>query len=65
MKILKKKEMIVRNQVLHIKTERKIMEMIDHPFIIKLVKIMKDEKRVYFLMEYIKGKDLFEKYFGT
>jgi len=36
MKILKKKEMIIRNQVLHIKNERKIMELIDHPFIIKL-----------------------------
>ena len=36
MKILKKKAMIKRNQVTHIKTERRIMELIDHPFIVKL-----------------------------
>lgn len=44
----------------NVEMERDILLKIDHPFIIKLVKIMKDEKRVYFLMEYIKGKDLFE-----
>ena len=36
MKVLKKKAMIKRNQVTHIKAERKIMELEDHPFIVKL-----------------------------
>ena len=36
MKVLKKKAMIKRNQVTHIKAERKIMELVDHPFIVKL-----------------------------
>ena len=36
MKVLKKKNMIRRNQTEHIKTERRILEVIDHPFIIKL-----------------------------
>ena len=40
--------------------ERTILLQIDHPFIVKLVKTLKDQKFVYFLMDYIKGKDLFD-----
>ena len=40
--------------------ERKILLQIDHPLIIKLVKTFKDTKRLYFLMEYIEGVDLFD-----
>lgn len=40
--------------------ERSILLQIDHPFIVKLVKTLKDLKYIYFLMEYIKGKELFE-----
>mmetsp|Transcript_9372 Transcript_9372/g.9354 ORF Transcript_9372/g.9354 Transcript_9372/m.9354 type:complete len:441 (-) Transcript_9372:850-2172(-) len=41
-------------------SERKILLQIDHPLIMKLVKTFKDEERVYFLMEYVRGKDLFD-----
>jgi cGMP-dependent protein kinase len=34
--------------------------MIDHVFIMKLVKTFKDTKRVYFLTEFINGLDLFD-----
>jgi len=49
-------------EVLHenIKMERDILLKIDHPFIVKLVKTMKDSKNIFFLMEYIKGKELFD-----
>lgn len=40
--------------------ERKILLQVDHTFIIKLVKTFKDEDRVYFLMEYVQGIDLFD-----
>lgn len=59
MKILKKKEMIVRNQVLHIKTERKIMEMIDHPFIIKLEYAFQNRQKLYLLTKFCPGGELF------
>ncbi len=36
MKILKKEAIIARNQVEHTKAERKILEEIDHPFLMKL-----------------------------
>lgn len=40
--------------------ERSILLKIDHPFIVKLVKTMKSEKFIFFLMEYIRGKELFD-----
>ena len=40
--------------------ERKILLELVHPLILKLVKTTKDNKRLYFLMEYIRGMDLFD-----
>ena len=59
MKILKKKAMIKRNQVNHIKTERKIMELIDHPFIVKLVYAFQTPQKLYMIMDYCPGGELF------
>lgn len=39
--------------------ERNIQLKIDHPFIVKLVKTLKDRNFIYFLMEYVEGTDLF------
>ena len=39
---------------------KKILLRIDHPFIVKLVKTLKSEKHIFFLMEYIRGKELFD-----
>ncbi|MCQ2816280.1 MAG: cyclic nucleotide-binding serine/threonine-protein kinase [archaeon] len=57
---------ISRNQINHeqlhknLELERKILLQIDHPFIVKLVKTLKDERFIYFLMEVVKGKELFD-----
>jgi serine/threonine protein kinase len=59
MKILKKKAMIKRNQVNHIKTERKIMELIDHPFIVKLIYAFQTSQKLYMVMDYCPGGELF------
>ena len=40
--------------------ERNILLQIDHPFIVKLVKSLKDQKYIYYLMEFIKGKELYD-----
>ena len=45
---------------LNLELERSILLQIDHPFIVKLVKTMKDKQYIYFLMDYIKGKELFD-----
>ena len=44
----------------NIDLERSILLQIDHPFIVKLVKTLKDNNYIYYLMEYIKGKELFD-----
>lgn len=59
LKILKKTEIIRLKQVDHVKTECKILSLIDHPFIIKLKGKFKDDKYVYLLLEYICGGELF------
>jgi dual specificity tyrosine-phosphorylation-regulated kinase 2/3/4 len=57
---------ITKNQIdqdqLHsnIEMERKILLQIDHPFIMKLVKNLKDQHNIYFLMEFVKGKELWD-----
>ena len=43
-----------------IKLEREILLQIDHTFMMKLVKTFKDEKRIYFLAEFVRGMDLFD-----
>jgi cGMP-dependent protein kinase 1 len=44
----------------NIALERKILLELDHVLIMKLVRTYKDDKRLYFLMEYIRGMDLFD-----
>ena len=44
----------------NIQLEKQILLKIDNPFIEKLVKCLKDENNIYFLLEYIRGKELFE-----
>ena len=59
-KAISKKQ--IDNEQLHknLNLERSILLQIDHPFIVKLVKSLKDDRFIYFLMEYIKGKELFD-----
>ncbi|OMJ91346.1 hypothetical protein SteCoe_6141 [Stentor coeruleus] len=40
--------------------ERKILMQLNHMLILKLIKTFKDEKRLYFLLEYVRGQDLFD-----
>lgn len=44
----------------YIESEKKILLQIEHPFIVKLVKTLKDNKNIYFLMENVEGFELFD-----
>ncbi|CAG9324622.1 PKG_24 [Blepharisma stoltei] len=44
----------------NLRLERTISLQLDHTMIAKLIKTYKDPKRVYFLMEYVMGNDLFD-----
>jgi serine/threonine protein kinase len=59
LKILKKKYIIEKNQEQHIMTEKQILAEIEHPFLIKCYSTFQDEKKLYFVLEYCPGGELF------
>ena len=59
LKMLKKSEVIRLKQVEHVKSEKDILLSIEHPFIVTLVAAFQDEKRLYMLMEFVNGGELF------
>lgn len=59
LKILRKGDVIRLKQVEHVKAEKQIMSMIEHPFIVNLLGAFQDDKRLFMLLEYINGGELF------
>ena len=59
-KAINKNQIMSDHLMENIELEKNILLKIDHPFIVKLVKCLKNEKNIFFLLEYIKGKELFE-----
>ena len=59
LKMLKKSEVVRLKQVEHVKSEKQILMMIEHPFVVTLVAAFQDEKRLYMLMEFVNGGELF------
>jgi hypothetical protein len=59
MKILKKAQLVARKQVAHTKTERKVLEDIDHPFIVSLRYAFQTEDKLYMILDYFSGGELF------
>jgi len=59
LKILKKSEVIYLKQVDHVKTEKKILEEISHPFIVNLKGSFQDPLNLYLLLEYVIGGEFF------
>ncbi|GMH38577.1 hypothetical protein BSKO_06461 [Bryopsis sp. KO-2023] len=59
LKILKKAQLLKLKQVEHVINEKKVLEEIRHPFIANLVRTYQDSQRVFMLLEYIPGGELF------
>ena len=59
MKVLKKAEIIRRNQVEHTMTERRILENVRHPFIVKMDYAFQSDSKLFFVLEYCPGGELF------
>ena len=60
MKILPKKKLFEHNLVRYAMTEKHIMSVVDHPFIIKLRYSFQTEDKLYFVLDYCPGGDLSE-----
>ena len=59
-KNISNKQILYNQLCSNLELEKGILLQIDHPFIVKLVKTLKDDKFIYFLMDYIRGKELFD-----
>jgi len=59
MKVLKKSHLVARKQVAHTQTERKVLENIDHPFIVSLRYAFQTQDKLYMILDYFTGGELF------
>jgi serum/glucocorticoid-regulated kinase 2 len=59
MKMLRKDFIAKRNQIEHTRTERSVLEKVNHPFIVKLRYAFRNSKKLYFVLEYCPGGELF------
>eukprot|EP00824_Muranothrix_gubernata_P002596 TRINITY_DN13154_c0_g2_i1.p1 TRINITY_DN13154_c0_g2~~TRINITY_DN13154_c0_g2_i1.p1 ORF type:complete len:374 (-),score=97.59 TRINITY_DN13154_c0_g2_i1:117-1142(-) len=59
MKILKKVEIVRLKQVDHILSEKSVLDQLDCPFIVRLFAAFQDDKKLYMVMEYVPGGELF------
>jgi len=59
MKVLKKQQLVARKQVDHTRTERKVLEEIDHPFIVSLRFAFQNETKLYMVLDFFTGGELF------
>jgi len=59
MKVLRKETIIQRKQVAHTRAEKTILQMIQHPFIVTLHYAFQTEDKLYMILDYINGGELF------
>lgn len=58
MKVMKKSEMVKKNQVAHIRAERDVLALADNPWVVKLHFSFQDDANLYLVMEFLQGGDL-------
>ncbi|KAK2963228.1 putative RAC family serine/threonine-protein kinase like protein [Blattamonas nauphoetae] len=59
LKILRKSDIIEGDQVQHILTEKNVLQQINHPFIINLRFAFQTEKKLFLVMDFANGGDVF------
>ena len=57
-KVMRKKDLVRKNQMLHVLTERKLMAQLNSPYIIKLYYSFQTVDSLYMVMEYANGGDV-------
>jgi serine/threonine protein kinase len=59
MKILRKSHLVRRRQIERTKTERKVLALLDHPFIMKMYYAFQTPDKLYLVLDYCPGGELF------
>lgn len=60
MKSLKKDVLIDQDQIENTLLEKKILESLEHPFLVGLIFCFQTEERLYFIMPFLRGGELFQ-----
>jgi len=58
MKAVRKKEIVAKDQVAHVKAERDMLVVADHQWVVKMYYSFQDEEMLYLVMEFLPGGDL-------
>jgi len=58
-KVLKKQHVVKRKQVAHTKTERSVLGLVDHPFVVKLHYAFQTGDKLHFVLDFCSGGELF------
>jgi serine/threonine protein kinase len=59
MKCIRKDVILEHDQLENIRLEKDILNTINHPFLVNMEFVFQNENRIYFLMKFIKGGELF------
>jgi serine/threonine protein kinase len=59
MKVIRKDAVLMEKAMESLRLEKDILNRIDHPFLVKMDYVFQSEHRVYFLMKFVKGGELF------
>lgn len=59
MKVLKKSNLLERNQIDHTKTEREILQHVSSPFLMTMHFAFQTEEKLYMVMDFLNGGELF------
>jgi serine/threonine protein kinase len=59
MKVLRKRDLIARRQVRRTLAERRILSHVRHPFVVSLAYAFQSRARLFLVMEFVSGGDLF------
>lgn len=60
-KIIDKEKIVKVGMMEQIKTEISVMKLVRHPNIVQLYEVMATKAKIYFVMEYVRGGELFDK----
>jgi len=63
MKVLRKEKVMKKNLARYARTERIVLSVMDHPFIVKLYYAFQTENKLYMVLQYCPGGDLASKIF--
>lgn len=59
MKVLKKDQLLKRNQIAHTQTERNILQTMNHPFLVELHFAFQNADKLYLVLDFMPGGELF------